>query len=233
MEFKNVSYSPNSIKVLKNISVNLDKLGITTIIGPNGAGKTTLLNLMFKIITANNGIITLDKKNIEEINKEDFLRKVSYLRNYGNFFHDISVEYFLKLNRFLVTNLLVKDDYLKKIIDIFSIEKFLKRQINTLSSGERQRIMIASIFLLESEYILLDEPFSFLDISAKIKMISTFKKYFSNKKIIMVSHDFFLLKESNHIIALKNGEIALNSKTISDKEFKNIFSINNYNEKII
>jgi iron complex transport system ATP-binding protein len=225
VELKNISYKIKEKYLIDDISLKIEKNGITLIIGPNGAGKSTLLKLIYKIINPTEGTISIDNLSLDEISSKKFLKRVSLLRDYSYLFHKIEVDYFLKLNRYRVSNSLKGDSYLENIIEIFELKTLLNRVLNTLSSGEKQRVMLASIFLLDTEYILLDEPFSALDISMKIKFNELFKKNFSDKKIIMITHDYFFLDDAIKIIALKNGKLFLDKEKISTEEFKKLFDI--------
>jgi len=213
MEIKNLCYKIKDRHILNKITVNIDK-GINLIIGPNGSGKSTLLKLIYKIENPDCGEITGNDK-----------RKISYHAQYSSVFHNVEVDYFLKLNRYLKTGSLNSDKFTKEIISIFSIKKFLHQSLSSLSGGERQRVMLASVFLLEKEIVLLDEPLSFLDISSKIEIVKTLEDNFSDKKLIIVTHNFELFKKVKKYLALKDGKVFFEGREINSDILEKLFEI--------
>ncbi|MBN2694940.1 ABC transporter ATP-binding protein [bacterium] len=170
----------------------------------------------------------LEKIDLSELNEAQFYKKAVFSGNYDTPFHEITVEQFLLLNRYLKTGALQFDDAIEKLTDFFNLKPFLYRYINTLSSGERQKIALASLFLLEREYIIMDEPFSALDISARYEMSEKITEYIdANQKIIIVSHTFELLNYSKSISAIKNGVVFFKGKEISKNLFFELFDIKN------
>ena len=195
MLLQNISFKIQDKFILKNINTEFKK-GINLIIGPNGSGKSTLLKIIYQINEQTTGEI-----------KDNQKKNISYLGQYNSIFHNVEVEYFLKLNRYLKTNKIIIDQYTERIIDIFSIRHLLKQALSSLSGGERQKVMIASVFLLEKPVVLLDEPLSFLDISAKLEIVKILENEFKNLKLIIVTHNFNIFKNINKVIALKEGHI--------------------------
>jgi iron complex transport system ATP-binding protein len=225
MELKNIDYKINDKIILNNINTNFTSEGINLIIGPNGSGKSTMLKLLYQINKPTNGeIIFKNIKESSEINKY-----TAYLGQYNSIFHKVDLLYFLKLNRYIKTGSLNLDNYTNWIIDLFSLEKFLNQSLISLSGGERQRAILASIFLLEKKYILLDEPFSFLDISSKLELSKIIEKNFSDKILIIVTHNLNIFKNVKKTLALKNGEIFFDGINIGAKELEKLFDIQGSN----
>ncbi len=217
MELKNINYKINNKVILSNITTKFENNGINLIIGPNGSGKSTLLNILYQITKQTSG---------ELINNKE---KTAYLGQYNSIFHKVNLEYFLKLNRYLKINTLKIDDYTNTIIELFSLKNFLKQSLTSLSGGERQKAILASIFLLEKEYILLDEPFSYLDISAKLQLSNILENNFKNKTIIIVTHNFNIFKNIKKTIALKNGKIFFDGYKPDNETMEKLFDIEGSN----
>ena len=217
MELKNIEYKIKNKVILNNITTEFKKNAINLIIGANGSGKSTLLNILYQITKQTNG---------ELINNKE---KTAYLGQYNSIFHKVNLEYFLNLNRYLKTGTLKTDTYTEEIIELFSLKKFLKQSLASLSGGERQRAVLASVFLLEKEYILLDEPFSYLDISAKLELSDILENNFKNKTMIIVTHNFNIFKNVQKTLALKNGEIFFDGKYPDTKTMEKLFDIEGSN----
>ncbi len=217
MELKNIEYRIKNKVILNNITTEFKKNAINLIIGPNGSGKSTLLNILYQITKQTNG---------ELINNKE---KTAYLGQYNSIFHKVNLEYFLNLNRYLKTGTLKTDTYTEEIIELFSLKKFLKQSLASLSGGERQRAVLASVFLLEKEYILLDEPFSYLDISAKLELSDILENNFKNKTMIIVTHNFNIFKNVQKTLALKDGKIFFDGKYPDTKIMEKLFDIEGSN----
>jgi len=227
MELKNIKYSIKNKVILNNLNTKFENKGINLIIGPNGSGKSTILKLLHQINKPTSGEIIFKNKNLNEyknINKE-----IAYLGQYNSIFHKVDLLYFLKLNRYIKTGSLNLDDYTKWIIELFSLENFLKQSLVSLSGGERQKAILASVFLLEKDSILLDEPFSYLDISAKLELSEIIEKNFLDKMIIIVSHNLKIFKNIKKVTALKNGEIFFDDKSINNTKLEELFDIKGSN----
>lgn len=228
MEVTNLNYKIKNKIILNDINLKFDKNGIYTIIGPNGSGKTTFLNILNKTIEKTSGEILINNQKIETIKNKDFYKILSSMSQHQNIFHKIDVEYFLKLNRYIVTKSLTIDEKTEEIIEIFKLKPFLNQLLTTLSGGELQRVILASVFLLETKYILLDEPFTYIDIGIQIELSEIIYKYFAQKHIIiMSSHSINFFEYSNSVIALKNGKIFFNTDCVTKNHIIDLFNIPN------
>jgi len=216
MELKNISYIIDDKEILSNITTKFKKNGINLIIGPNGSGKSTLLKILYQI----------NKQTKGDINNN---KSLSYMGQYNSIFHKVNLEYFLKLNRYLKTGELKLDSYTNHIIELFSLKSFLSQSLTSLSGGERQKAILASVFLLEKNYVLLDEPFSYLDISAKLKLSKIIEEEFKNKTLIIVTHNLNIFKNVKKTIALKNGKIFFDDKNIDNNNLEKLFDIEGSN----
>jgi len=228
VEITNLNYKIKNKVILNDINLKFDKNGIYTIIGPNGSGKTTLLNILNKTIEKTSGEITIDGKKTETIKNKDFYKIISSMSQHQNIYHKINVEYFLKLNRYIVTKSLIIDKKTEEIIEIFKLKPFLNQLLVTLSGGELQRVILASIFLLETKYILLDEPFTYIDIGIQVELSEIIYKYFSKEHIIiMSSHSINFFEYSNSVIALKNGQVFFNTESVTKNHIIDLFNLPN------
>ncbi|MDE6655770.1 MAG: ABC transporter ATP-binding protein [Anaeroplasmataceae bacterium] len=172
-----------------NLEIPKDK--ITCILGESGVGKTTLLN-MISGLTNFNGKIEFDGK-------------ISYIFQEARLIPSLTVKNNLKFISPEAT-----DEQIDEILRQLEILDKKDTYPTKLSGGEAQRVSIARAFLYDAPIILMDEPFSSLDLSLKYKLISYFSKLWNeNKKtVVFVTHDIdeaVLLADD--ILILKNGSI--------------------------
>ena len=208
IELKNVDFTYEKInyekkEVLKNISMKFEAGKITSIIGKSGSGKTTLLELIDNIIVPTKGEII-----IEDVNKIGFLFQFPE----EQFFNQTvkkELEVILKLSDY-------KKDINKRIHDVLEMvnlsEDYLNKNPFNLSSGEKRKLALASVLILNPKIILLDEPTIGLDDKDKnemIKLIRMLKNRY-NKTIIIASHDMnFIHKITDYIYVLDNKKIIM------------------------
>jgi ABC-type sugar transport system ATPase subunit len=169
------------------LNLELDDAQILVVLGRNGSGKTTLLNLIAGILQTDEGKIFLDKSLLNGIALEK--RKIGYvfqrlyLFPHLDVFSNITFGLQSRKNREFV----IKTN---EMISMLGVEKLLTRKIQSLSGGEQQKVAIARSLLTEPRLLLMDEPFSNIDVTSKYTLIQEIKTILHDLKIptIYVTH---------------------------------------------
>lgn len=209
LEIKNLNKIFEQRKGVQNINLQVKEGELVTLLGPSGCGKTTLLNLIGGFLSPDSGVILIEAKDIVRLNPED--RPISTVfQNYALFPHMNVIEnigYGLKY-----TSLKKKEqlDEAKGYLKIVGLEGYEKIAIQNLSGGQQQRVALARALVLKPKILLLDEPFSNLDVKLKINMREELKYLQKKLKITMifVTHDQEeALSISDKIVVMKDGEI--------------------------
>jgi len=242
LELKSVSSGYGKNTVLREASVRFEKGKVTALIGPNGSGKSTLLRTALGLIPAKSGEIIIDGENLASIKRQDVAKKIAFLPQ-GKNVPDMTVEQMVLHGRF--PHLSYPRRYSENDIAIanFAIEQmglkdYKKAPLNKLSGGMRQKAYIAMCLAQDTDYILLDEPTTYLDIAHNLelmKMIGKLKS--SGKGIVAVMHDLPLAFDfSDYTVVLNDGKIIMQDKTenVADSGIiKRIFGVDIYrnNEK--
>lgn len=228
-----MTYRIRGKTILEDVSLTIEAGCFWLIFGPNGAGKTTLFRVIAGLITDYEGEVSIDGRNIRQDSKRELARKVSYLPQFEEFSLPLTVREILLAGRYPYLSLFqdyAKDDYniLHQALETFGIAEFENRGINTLSGGERKKVMLASAYIQDVPVILFDEPFTFLDPEA----VSHLKKHMiklkqQGKTLVVVSHNIeILFPIVNKITALKNGQVLYSGEKRFDKEiFKQTYHI--------
>lgn len=205
-------YSLKAVRY-KNI-LHIDELYIpkekvTCIIGQSGSGKTTLIRMLNKLISCEDGEIIYKGKNLKEVDSVLLRREVIMLPQNPVMFPGTIQENLLIGLKFSEKPL-VSESKLLEMLCFINLEKSLSENVEKLSGGEKQRIALGRILLMEPEVLLLDEPSSALDEETENLIISKVIAYVkSNKKtLIMVTHSSRVAEVfSDNIIELAKGKI--------------------------
>ncbi len=197
---------------LKNIAFEVNKNEYFVILGKSGVGKSVLLEAVAGLIEIDSGEIWLNNKNIsaEKIQK----RKVGLVYQGEVLFPHLSVfeniAFPLKIgnkkNKIKKTEIIQR---VTKLAELVGVSQLLDRNVETLSGGEYQRVSIARTIASEPQILLLDEPISSLDVSAKREMRFLLRKLNRNGiTILHVTHDYDeAISLANRIAVMEKGTI--------------------------
>lgn len=152
-------------KVVKGVSLEVNKGEIVGLLGPNGAGKTTSFYMVVGFIKPNEGEVYLGEERITDLPMYKRARKgIGYLPQEPSVFRKLSVEDNIKAVLEMTTLSRVNQaERLETLIEEFGLEKVRKSRGDTLSGGERRRTEIARALATNPSFILLDEPFAGID----------------------------------------------------------------------
>jgi len=214
LDVRKLSVSIASKPLLSSISFQLEQGDYLCILGPNGAGKSTLLKALMGIIQTKEGVINLNQQSLSELSQKELARQVSYVPQAHGQQLNFNVIDFIKMARYAYHSAFSdwsSDDQqaLEHAASVTNTEDFLHRQMETLSGGEAQRVMIAAALCQQTPLLLLDEPTSFLDPHHQVEVHQLIQNLNQqhNISIIEVSHDLnHAAQHSKHILALKQGK---------------------------
>jgi len=230
LKVNNLSGGYGQELVIKDVSFDVKKGDFLGIIGPNGSGKSTLLRLMNKIIHPQEGRVVFADKDISKTRLKELCQKISFVPQDTLINFSFTVWEIVLMGRTPHLRRLQfessKDLEIAKEALLSTDSLRLKaKQINQLSAGERQRVVIAKALAQEPTLLLLDEPTSHLDIGHKVKILDLLKKL--NKEteltIVLVMHDLNLASEyCSRLILLDKGEIFKEGDPDSVLTYQNI-----------
>ena len=210
VKINNLSHSINNQKVLQNINLELEKDKIACILGPSGCGKTTLLKLIAGLEKVTTGDIIIN----DEIVSSNTMHLKTEKRKIGFLFQDYALFPHLTVKEnlnFAISNGKKEKHDIEEIIEIIKLPNSLHKYPHELSGGEQQRVALARSIIAQPDLLLLDEPFSSLDLSLKEEVrddtLHLLQK--SNISVLIVTHDpFEAMFISNKIYILqKDGKI--------------------------
>lgn len=223
IEIKNgwFRYSKNSNDILKGIDLDIRIGEVYSLIGGNGVGKSTLVNVIANNLKLYTGNVKINEKSISKYkNNSLYIENLVVLPQNPD---DLFVSEMVSHELYEMKNI-YSDNFenrVKEIIDDFDLEELLSRHPYDLSGGEKQKVALAKILLLNPKIILFDEPTKGLDWTSKIKLVEIIKRLKKkNVTCFLVTHDIeFASLVSDYCGLLFNGTIV--SENSSNLFFKN------------
>ncbi len=189
--------------------LNIEKYKVTCIVGESGSGKSTLLRLLNKLISCDSGEIFYNNQPFNTINSIELRRSVVMLPQLPAIFPG-TVRDNLVIGLKFAEKPAVDDTKLRQVLNIVHLNKELGDDSDKLSGGEKQRLALGRVILLDPEVFLLDEPSSALDEETERIIIEKLVAYTkeTNKTLIMVTHSKKVAQTySEHLIELNQGKV--------------------------
>ena len=214
IEFINVSFSYPEInrKIIENMNLTInfkDKIGL---VGESGIGKSTLIRLLLRFYDVTSGQILINGIDIKEYSLQDLRQRIGTLEQDTFLFND-SIAANIALGKPKAT----KEEIIKaaQMAGIHELIISLPEQYDTmmgelqnrLSGGEKQRIGIARVLLVDPDFLVMDEPTSSLDVINEKGLLKTLAEQFENKTWLIVSHRPSSLTGCDRVIKLENKQI--------------------------
>lgn len=217
VEFKNVSkIYPGGKVAVENINLRIERGEFVCFIGTSGGGKTTTLRMINGMLIPTSGDITVDGKNIHDIDPIELRRSIGYvIQNIGLMPHMT-----IRDNITLVPKLLKwpkekRDARAKELIKMVELpEEFLDRYPSELSGGQQQRIGVIRALAADQQIILMDEPFGALDPLTREALQRLVKRLQQQmgRTIIMVTHDMDeAIRLADRIVIMDQGHTIQNA----------------------
>lgn len=214
IEVKSLYKSYDSLTVLKDINITINKSEIVSIVGASGAGKTTLLQIIGTLDKADKGEVWINNKNINQL-KDNSL---SAFRNkeigFVFQFHHLLPE-FTALENVCIPAYIAKETKknarikAEELLDLLNLKDRINHKPSELSGGEQQRVSVARALINHPSILLADEPSGNLDSNNAKELHNLFFKLreLYNQTIIIVTHNEELAEMSDRKIIMKDGSI--------------------------
>lgn len=208
--------------VVSDINLTLQSGQLACLIGENGVGKSTLLKTLTGFLPKLEGSLLLDGKDISEFSQRALARQISIVLTQKPDVQNLTVEEIIGLGRSPYTGFFGKlhandQQIVDESITVVGIEKLKNRMIQTLSDGERQKVMIAKALAQQTPVIFLDEPTAFLDFSSKVETFQLLQRmaHEMGKLVLLSTHDLELAVRFSDTLLQVNGD---GLRTVSNEE---------------
>lgn len=212
---RNLSLAYENNIIIENLSVDIPDGKITALVGPNGCGKSTLLRGLSRLLKAQSGGAVLDGQDIWKLPTKALAKRLGILPQGPVAPEGLTVHELVAQGRYPHQSWFQQwsredERITREALEITGVLEFADRPVDTLSGGQRQRAWIAMTLAQDSEYILLDEPTTFLDMAYQIEVLDLLHdlNLERGKIIVMVLHDLnHACRYADHLVAMCAGRI--------------------------
>lgn len=211
---KNLSYRylGSDIPVLKNLNLTIPAHKVTAIVGVSGSGKTTLMKLLLKFYEPDNGEINIENTQLKNIAQKAWRANIGAVMQEGFIFNDTIA------NNIAVGVDIINKDRLVYAADVANIKEYisgLPLGYNTkigsegvgMSTGQKQRLLIARAVYKNPEMLFFDEATSALDANNEKEIMGKLDIFFKNKTVVVIAHRLSTVMNADQIVVLDKGKI--------------------------
>jgi ATP-binding cassette subfamily B protein len=215
IELKNVMFQyegPHSEKVLRKINLTIPANKVTAIVGTSGSGKTTLIKLMLGFYEPTGGKIKLGGIEMKRYSESNWRKRCGVVMQEGFIFSDTIA------NNIGVMDEVPDPEKTEQAVNTANIGEFIEKlplRYNTkiggqghgLSTGQKQRILIARAVYKNPNYIFFDEATNALDAKNERVIMENLDKFFQGRTVVVVAHRLSTVKKADQIVVLEKGQI--------------------------
>ena len=207
--------------VTRDINATLAPGELTSLLGPNGVGKSTLLRTLSTFLPPIQGDIILQGKVVSQLSSAQLSRLIGVVLTERPDVQNMTVRDMVSMGRSPYTGFWGRlsdedEQFVSEAMQMVGITALERRMFNTLSDGERQKVMIAKVLAQQTPVILLDEPTAFLDFPSKVEMLRLLRRLAHDmQKIVFLStHDVEMaLQLSDRLWIMHPGEVVMGKPT--------------------
>ena len=214
LKIEDLRISFGDFEALHGISLSIPKGRLVGLIGPNGCGKSTMMKCISKLHTGWTGKIVVDGNDTSKMRPPDIAKLVANVPAEVGSMYGVSVMDMVMLGRYPFVNKVwweSEDDerIVMEALKTFGLENYRRKQVSLLSSGEKQRTLIAKAYVQNPKLMLVDEPTSHLDMKYKLEVMEYLQKMARSDMTVMVAeHDISLMaRYCDLCIIMKKGNI--------------------------
>lgn len=205
------SYNPDR-ELLKNVNINVGPGKTVAIVGPTGCGKTTLINLLMRFYDPNNGTISVDEVNTQDVTRQ------SLRQNFGMVLQDTWLKSGTIADNIRLGKTDATDDEIIEAAKKAHAHSFIKRLPDgyktkigedggSLSQGQKQLLCITRLMLCPPPMLILDEATSSIDTRTEIKIQKAFNTLMKNRTTFIVAHRLSTIQNADLILVMNDGNI--------------------------
>lgn len=213
IEFNHVQFSYPEREVFKDLHFTANSGEITAIMGPTGSGKSTLMLLLLRMFEFQKGDIRVNNRSIRAYHYQDVRDQVT-LATQENILFSMTVKENIRYSRPEATDdevmeaarIACADTFIERLPDGY--DTYLGEKSTKLSTGQRQRLVIARAIVKNTPILILDEPTASLDAVTERRIMTNIKEWAANRTVFLVTHRLSTIREADRIVFIQDGIVA-------------------------
>jgi iron complex transport system ATP-binding protein len=176
LELKGLSVDIGKRRIVDGVNIEVPDGHFVGLLGPNGSGKSTILKAIYRVHRPSAGQVLLNGADLLAMKPKDVARRVAVVAQESSVEFDFTVLEMVMIGRTPHKVAFARDDAEDRAVVVHAIERvgcehLMGRSFNTLSGGEKQRVMIARAIAQEADHLILDEPTNHLDIRYQMEIL--------------------------------------------------------------
>lgn len=212
--FHDVTFGYDHLRpVLSDLNLTSPPGNITAIVGPTGTGKSTLMSLLLRLADPQQGVVTVGEKDIREVTVASLRRQIA-IATQENILFTASV---LENIRYAVPDadrnaviaaarVACADEFIYQLSEGYDTP--LGERATRLSSGQRQRIVIARALVKDSPILILDEPTAALDAETELRLMDNLRQWGESRCVFLITHRLSTIRQAHNVLYLRDGRVA-------------------------
>lgn len=213
LKIENLSYSYGSEQAVSGVSLHVNRGEFVGLIGPNGCGKSTLLKNIYRVLTPDAGSMELDGENLLKMKRRESARRMAVVCQENETPFHFTVEEIVAMGRTPHKGMFETDNgedkkIVRHALEHVGMQHLAGRSYQSLSGGEKQRVMIARAVAQDCDLMILDEPTNHLDVSYQLQVFDFIRRL--KVTALAAVHDLNLAAlYCDRIYVMKRGKIVL------------------------
>ena len=198
--------------VLEDVDLRASRGTVTAVVGPTGTGKSTLMSLLLRLADPDAGRITIDGVDIRGVTVDSLRRAIAIATQENVLFTDTVRENI----RFAVpgasagavaeaARVACADEFIERLPQGYATP--LGERATKLSSGQRQRLVIARAIVKDAPILILDEPTAALDAETELRVLSSLKRWGGDRCIFLITHRLSTIRQADQVVYLRDGRV--------------------------
>ena len=212
----NFAYT-EGVPILRDLTVEIPKAKVTALLGRNGCGKSTLLRVLNRLLLPASGKVWFEERDLTEYPARELAQRMAHLTQTPSAPSGLTVKGLVGFGRHPYLGFLGRKSSKDQEMVEWALEKtelsaLAERPLEALSGGQRQRAWIAMALAQDTEYLLLDEPTTYLDIAHQLEVLEllSFLNREEGKTVVMVVHEpNHASQYAHHIVGLSEGRVVM------------------------
>ena len=236
LQATHLSLAYENAVIIPDLNLTIPDGKITALVGPNGCGKSTLLRGLSRLLRPRGGTAMLDGQDIWKLPTKELAKRLGILPQGPVAPEGLTVHELVAQGRYPHQSWLQQwspedEQITAEAMEITGVVEFADRPVDTLSGGQRQRAWIAMTLAQDSEFILLDEPTTFLDLAYQIEVLDLLHELNMErgKTIVMVLHDLNqACRYADCLVAVCDGRVVTQGRpdeVVTEKIVHDVFGI--------